>query len=197
MVLKAASPEHERIAELVRASVGRGPECAVADQPRRLRTAIARPRLSAAMGAGAEAPREPDLPAALVGDGAPVELAHDDAFAELALGDVDLSGQRANGVDMRAASLEGTDLSGSELAQLGLVDVTLRGCDLANLTAPRCSWMRVRLETCRMTGLSLSGGQLRAAVAGTTGKRELSRGLKTNNRADGDIVRADSALGVK
>ena len=31
----------------------------------------------------------------------------------------------------------------------------------------------------------------------TTGMHELSLGLKANNRADGDIARADSALGVK
>jgi uncharacterized protein YjbI with pentapeptide repeats len=107
------------------------------------------------------APREPAVPEELEEVTDPGEIAHEAVFAEVALGPADLSGRRARGMTFRGARLRGTGLSGSELEALELCDVELRGCDLANVRASHGSWMRVRAETCRMTGLIVADSLLR------------------------------------
>jgi hypothetical protein len=107
-------------------------------------------------------PREPDLPDELPEGPVLGSLASETTLEALSLGDVDLRDADAAGVTLRTVRLHGTRLAGARLDGLELIDTALYGCDLANVRASaHAGWIRVRAQTCRMTGLTVGDGLLR------------------------------------
>lgn len=110
--------------------------------------------------AGANVPREPDLPTQLDRDEI-ATLTHDARIGEIELSSLFLAGQHANGVTIETARIDRADLSGSRLEHLRIADCALEGCNLANLYARGGSIERVRIQNSRLTGIDLTEGTLR------------------------------------
>ena len=67
----------------------------------------------------------------------------------------DLSGLRAEAVELVECVLERVELAGADLPRLALTDVRLADCSLANVRSLRADLVRVDLKGCRLTVLEL------------------------------------------
>jgi uncharacterized protein YjbI with pentapeptide repeats len=81
------------------------------------------------------------------------------AYAQAAVGAVDLSGQRAVDLRFEEVVFEGANLRGTVWLGATLVDVRLRGCDLSNVDWRHLSAHRVEFEGCNLTGANVAQGQ--------------------------------------
>ena len=107
-------------------------------------------------------PAAPDLPAGLKAAALPGNDLDDGAICELlAYADADLSGRQAAGAEIEACTFANVNLSQGKLRRGLIRDVRFERCDLANLRALDSSLTRVELLASRMTGLSLTGDDLR------------------------------------
>jgi uncharacterized protein YjbI with pentapeptide repeats len=104
-------------------------------------------------------PAQPQLPPQMN----PSEIAaldHDARVNEIALSDVALVDQHANGVTFGTVSLSRVDVSGSRLEHLRIVDGVLSGCNLANLHGRSAHMKRVSIASSRLTGIDLAQSAL-------------------------------------
>lgn len=112
----------------------------------------------------ASVPRPPEPPPSL--EPATVEdhdLDDDALFRGLSF-EIDLPGRSAELLEFEGCRFHRADLSGTALAQARFSDCLFAHTNLANLRADRSSMLRVRLTSCRMTGLQWGGGTLRDVV---------------------------------
>jgi uncharacterized protein YjbI with pentapeptide repeats len=91
------------------------------------------------------------------------DLEDDALFRGLSF-EIDLPGRSAELVEFEGCRFHRADLSGTALAQARFNDCTFEQANLANLRADKSSMQRVRLSSCRMTGLQWGGGLLRDVV---------------------------------
>jgi uncharacterized protein YjbI with pentapeptide repeats len=87
-------------------------------------------------------------------------LAHDDVFTEAELVELDLSEQRASGVELREVRLTNVTVTGAELDMLKVADGEFASCDLSNLHGQAVKVSRVSIERSRLTGVALQGAAL-------------------------------------
>jgi uncharacterized protein YjbI with pentapeptide repeats len=86
----------------------------------------------------------------------PSEVFADEAMHEgIVLENAQCGGPLATGVELRNFVLSDVDLSGAKLDRLELEDGSIKHSNLGNLRSQSCSFHRVEIEACRLTGATL------------------------------------------
>lgn len=112
------------------------------------------------MAGHASIPEPPRLPTEQLQRAEIESLAHDDFYTEAEFRDLDLSEQKANGVELREVALSNVTLAGSRLDQLKVSDGEFAKCELSNLHGQGIKASRVGIEGSRLTGIVLQEAAL-------------------------------------